>query len=113
MVMMAGFEIPLRAVRQQISSAIDMVVQIERMEDGSRRITSITEVQRMEADVITLQELFTYKVEQITGERVVVGNLVSTDLRPSFLHKFERRGVQLPIGLFHEAPRSRPAARSR
>ena len=102
MVMMAGFEIPLRAMRQQISSALDLIVQIERLEDGSRRVTSITEVQRMESDVITLQELFTYKIEQITDERVVVGTLVSTGLRPTFLNKFEKRGVPLPAGLFHE-----------
>jgi pilus assembly protein CpaF len=103
MVMMAGLEIPLRAVRQQICSALDLIVQIERMEDGSRRVTSITEVQRMEVEVITLQELFTYKLEQITGERVVVGSLVATGLRPTFLDKFEKRGVQLPAGLFLES----------
>jgi pilus assembly protein CpaF len=103
MVMMSGFEIPLRAVRQQISSALDLIVQIERLDDGHRRVTSITEVQRMEVDVITLQELFTYKVEQVTGERVVVGSLVSTGLRPTFLHKFEKRAIQLPAGLFQEA----------
>jgi pilus assembly protein CpaF len=103
MVMMSGFEIPLRAVRQQISSALDLIVQIERLEDGHRRVTSITEVQRMEVDVITLQELFSYKVEQVTGERVVVGSLVSTGLRPTFLHKFEKRGIALPAGLFHES----------
>jgi pilus assembly protein CpaF len=102
MVMMSGFEIPLRAVRQQISAALDLIVQIERLEDGNRRVTSITEVQRMEVDVITLQELFAYKVQQITGERVVVGNLVSTGLRPTFLNKFEKRGVALPAGLFFE-----------
>ena len=102
MVMMAGFEIPLRAIRQQISSALDLIVQIERLEDGHRRVTSITEVQRMEVDVITLQELFAYKIEQITGERVVVGNLASTGLRPTFLQKFEKRGIQLPAGLFQE-----------
>jgi pilus assembly protein CpaF len=104
MVMMAGFDIPLRAIRQQISSALDLIVQIERLEDGHRRVTSITEVQRMEVDVITLQELFTYKVEQVTGERVVVGSLVSTGLRPTFLNKFDKRGIQLPAGLFQEIP---------
>src|SRR5215471_12603160 len=96
MVLMAGFEIPLRAIRQQISSALDLVVQIERLEDGNRRVTSITEVQRMESDVITLQELFAYKVERITEEHVTVGTLVSTGLRPTFLNKFEKRGVALP-----------------
>src|ERR1700722_3917118 len=68
MAMMAGFDIPLRAVRQQISSALDPIVCVERLEEWSRRITSITEVQRMEVEVITLQELFAYRVEQVTGE---------------------------------------------
>ena len=102
MVMMAGFDLPLRAIRQQISSALDLIVQLERLEDGSRRVTSITEVQRMEVDVVTLQELFAFSVEQITPERVVIGSLTSTGLRPTFLHKFEKRGVMLPAGLFHE-----------
>jgi pilus assembly protein CpaF len=102
MVMMAGFEIPLRAIRQQISSALDLIVQIERLEDGNRRVTAITEVQRMESDVITLQDLFAYKVERLTDERVSVGTIVATGLRPTFLSKFEKRGVSLPAGLFQE-----------
>jgi pilus assembly protein CpaF len=65
-------------------------------------VTAITEVQRMEADVITLQELFTFKVEGVTSERVVIGNLASSGLRPTFLYKFERRGVPLPSILFTE-----------
>jgi pilus assembly protein CpaF len=85
-----------------VSSALDLVIQIERLEDGNRRITSISEVQRMESEVITMQELFTWKMEQVTGERVFVGNLVSTGLRPTFLNKFEKRGIALPTGLFHE-----------
>jgi pilus assembly protein CpaF len=100
MVMMSGFEIPLRAVRQQISSALDLVVQIERLEDGNRKLTSIAEVQRMEADVITMQELFTWKLEHVTGENISIGSLVGTGLRPTFLSKFEKRGVALPAGLF-------------
>ncbi len=103
MVMMAGFEIPLRAVRQQISSALDLIVQLERLDDGHRRVTAITEVQRMESDVITLQELFTFKIDHVTNERIVVGSLTSSGLRPTFLDKFEKRGVALPVGLFHEA----------
>jgi pilus assembly protein CpaF len=102
MVMMAGFELPLRAIRQQISSALDMIIHLERLDDGSRRVTAITEVQRMEADVITLQELFTFKVEGVTSERVVLGSLVSSGLRPTFLFKFERRGVPLPTILFQD-----------
>jgi pilus assembly protein CpaF len=102
MVMMAGFEIPLRAIRQQISSALDLIVQIERLEDGNRRVTAITEVQRMESDVITLQDLFAYRIDHVTDERVTVGSLLPTGLRPGFLNKFEKRGVSLPAGLFNE-----------
>jgi pilus assembly protein CpaF len=100
MVLMAGFELPVRAIRQQVSSALDLIVHLERLEDGSRRITSITEVGRMESEVITLQELFEFKVDQVTSDRVVLGSLRSTGLRPTFLHKFEKRGVSLPVSLF-------------
>jgi pilus assembly protein CpaF len=102
MVMMAGFELPLRAIRQQIASALDLIVHLERLDDGSRRVGAITEVQRMEGDIITLQELFTFKVESVTAERIVVGSLLSTGLRPTFLYKFERKGVPLPNMLFQE-----------
>ena len=105
MVMMAGFDLPLRAIRQQVSSALDLIVHLERLDDGSRRVTSITEVQRMEADVITLQELFHFQIERVTEERVVLGSLVSSGMRPTFLYKFERRGVPLPGVLFTEAAR--------
>src|SRR4029077_3484763 len=99
MVMMSGYEIPLRAIRQQISAALDLIVHIERLEDGNRRVTAITEVQRMESEVITLQDLYTYKIGPITPEGAVIGNLQATGLRPTFLSKFEKRGVDLPAGL--------------
>jgi pilus assembly protein CpaF len=104
MVLMAGIDLPLRAVRQQICSALDLIVHLERLDDGSRRVTAITEVQGMESDVITLQELFTFKVERFTEERVAIGALHATGLRPTFLGKFEKRGIMLPVGLFHEGP---------
>jgi pilus assembly protein CpaF len=106
MVLMAGFELPVRAIRQQVASALDLIVHLERLEDGSRRVTLITEVQRMESEVITLQDLFQFKVDQVTQDRVVVGKLCSTGLRPTFLHKFEKRGVSLPISLFNGDGRS-------
>jgi pilus assembly protein CpaF len=71
MVMMAGYDLPMRAIRQQVASALDLIVHLERLEDGSRRVTAITEVQRMESDTITLQDLFEFQVEQVTRERVV------------------------------------------
>ena len=102
MVLMAGYELPVRAIRQQVSSALDLVVHLERVEDGTRRVTSIAEVQRMESEVITMQELFRFNVERVTPERVVVGELASTGLRPTFLYKFEKRGIHLPTTLFQE-----------
>jgi pilus assembly protein CpaF len=102
MVMMAGYDLPMRAIRQQVAAALDLIVHLERLEDGSRRVTSIMEVQRMESETITLQELFTFKVEQVTADRMVIGTLRGTGLRPTFLTKFERRGIALPLGLFRE-----------
>ena len=100
MVLMAGFDLPVRAIRQQVSSALDLIVHLERLEDGSRRVTAITEVQRMESEVITLQDIFEFKVDRVTPERAVIGGLRSTGLRPTFGHKFEKRGVTLPSSLF-------------
>jgi pilus assembly protein CpaF len=100
MVLMAGYDLPLRAIRQQVASALDLIVHLERLEDGSRRVTAITEVQRMESDVITLQEIFAFKMENILRDRTVVGRLEATGLRPTFLHKFEKRGISLPNNLF-------------
>ena len=100
MVLMAGYDLPVRAIRQQVASALDLIVHLERLEDGSRRVTAITEVQRMESDVVTLQDIFEFKVDKVTPDRVVVGSLQSTGLRPFFIHKFEKRGITLPTSLF-------------
>jgi pilus assembly protein CpaF len=100
MVLMAGYDLPLRAIRQQVASALDMIVHLERMEDGSRRVTAITEVQRMESEVITLQEIFAFKIESVHRDRTVVGRMEPTGLRPTFLYKFEKRGIGLPNDLF-------------
>jgi pilus assembly protein CpaF len=100
MVLMAGYDLPVRAIRQQVASAIDMILHLERLEDGGRRVTAITEVQRMESEVITLQDIFEFKIREITSERIIVGSLQPTGLRPAFISKFEKRGVSLPVGLF-------------
>jgi pilus assembly protein CpaF len=103
MVLMAGYDLPVRAIRQQVASALELIVHLERLQDGSRRVTAITEVQRMESDVITLQELFTFKVEDVMRDGKVIGSLHATGLRPTFLHKFEKTGVDLElIGLHHD-----------
>jgi pilus assembly protein CpaF len=100
MVLMAGYELPVRAIRQQVSSAIDLIVQLERQRDGARRVTAISEVQRMEGDIITLQDVFVFGLEERTAGGVTVGQLASTGLRPTFLEKFEKHGVPLPPALF-------------
>jgi pilus assembly protein CpaF len=99
MVLMAGYDLPLRAIRQQAASALDLIIQLERVHDGTRKVVAITEVQRMESDVITLQELFRFHVDAVASDRAVVGHLTSTGLRPGFLEKFNKRGVKLPSWL--------------
>jgi pilus assembly protein CpaF len=99
MVLMAGYDLPLRAVREQIASAIDLLIQIERMSDGTRRVVAVTEVQRMEGEVITLQDLYTFQVDAVAATNHIVGSLKPTGLRPGFLDKFTRRGIELPPDL--------------
>ncbi len=102
MVLMGGFDLPVHAIRQQVSAALDLIVHLERLEDGSRRVTEITEVQRMESDVITLQDIFKFHVDEVGRDGTVVGGLRSTGLRLASLGKFERRGIVLPVGLFQD-----------
>jgi pilus assembly protein CpaF len=100
MVLMAGYELPVRAIRQQVASALDLVVHLERMQDGVRRVTAITEVQRMESDLITLQDLYEFRTEHVGADGRISGRLQPTGLRPAFTHKFQRHGLELPSDLF-------------
>jgi pilus assembly protein CpaF len=100
MVLMAGYDLPVRAIRQQVASALDLIIHLERLQDGSRRVTAITEVGRMESDVITLSELFRFNIDHFEADRTVVGSLTATGLRPAFIDKFERHGITLPMQLF-------------
>jgi pilus assembly protein CpaF len=100
MVLMAGYELPLRAIRQHVSAALELIVQLDRLDDGSRRVVEISEVQRMEGEVITLQKLFEFKIDRVEADRRIVGQLEPTGLRPGFLGKFERHGIELPLDLF-------------
>ena len=104
MVLMAGFDLPVRAIRQQVASALDLIVHLDRMEDGSRRVTAITEVQRMESDVITLQDIYEFKIDSIAPDRTITGSLRPTGLRPIFQAKFEKRGIELPTDIFQARP---------
>ncbi len=99
MVMMAGMELPVRAIREQASSAIDLVVHQERMRDGTRKVTNITEVSGMEGDVITMTDIFVF--EQVGFENgQVIGRMHPTGLRPKFIEKIEAAGIHLPPSVF-------------
>ena len=100
MIGMSGIELPLKAVRANISSAIDLIVQVSRMSDGMRRMTSITEVVGMEGDVITLQDIFTFKRQATDNTGRIIGRYSATGIRSSFTEKFRQWGYDLPASLF-------------
>jgi pilus assembly protein CpaF len=93
MVMMAGFDLPTRAIREQTSSALHLIVQTNRMVDGSRRVTHVTEVAGMEGDVVSLQDIFAFEHQAMGADRRVLGALAPTGIRPGFAERFERFGV--------------------
>jgi len=96
---MAGVDLPLRAIREQIASAVDVVVHQSRMKDGTRRIVNITEVQGMEGDVIVMQDVFMFEQTGVVDGKIQ-GRLRPTGIRPKFTEKFEVSGIHLPPGLF-------------
>jgi pilus assembly protein CpaF len=100
MVMMAGFELPLRAIRQQLASAINLIVQAQRLTGGSRKIVSITEVTGMEGDVITMQDIFAFEQLGVNSQSQVYGQFVASGIRPSFLDRLKSSGCPVDPGLF-------------
>ena len=106
MVMMAGMALPIRAIREQISSAIELVVHQDRMRDGSRKIVAITEVTGMEGDVITMTDIFVFDLTGYDNGKVV-GRLRPTGLRPKFMEKIDAAGIHLPPSIFGIGERRR------
>jgi pilus assembly protein CpaF len=101
MVLMAGMDLPVRAIREQIASSIDMIVQQSRLRDGSRRITHITEVVGMEGDIITLQDLFLFDYGMgFDDQGKYLGHLKATGIRPAFTNKLQDQGLKLSVGMF-------------
>jgi pilus assembly protein CpaF len=92
-------DLPVKAIRDQISSAVDLIIQQARMRDGSRRITNITEVQGMEGDIITLQDIFVFEQEAYEGGKII-GHIRPTGVRPKFMPKIEDAGIRLPPTIF-------------
>jgi septum site-determining protein MinD len=112
--LMAGMDLPAKAIREQIAGAVDLIVQISRLSDGSRKILSITEVVGMQGDTVTLQEIFRFKQENFDKNRKIVGQFQAMGLIPTFIEEFEQMGVSVPRNLFltAESSNNRPAPRT-
>lgn len=106
MCLMAGMDLPVRAIREQIASAVDVIVQQERMRDGTRKVTSITEISGMEGDIITMTDIFVFEQSGVENGQVI-GRLRPTGLRPKFMDKIEASGIHLPPSIFGIGERRR------
>lgn len=106
MCLMAGMDLPVRAIREQMASAVDLIVQQERMRDGTRKVTTITEVSGMEGEVITMTDIFVFEQSGQENGRII-GRLRPTGLRPKFMDKLEAAGIQLPPSIFGIGERRR------
>jgi enamine deaminase RidA (YjgF/YER057c/UK114 family) len=104
MVLMTGYELPLRAIREQIASAVDLIVHTARLKDGSRKVTNITEIYGIEDDEILSQDVFEYVQTGVTENGKMIGDLKPTGVRPTFMGQFERAGIKLPPGEYGIPP---------
>jgi pilus assembly protein CpaF len=102
MIMMGGFELPIKAMRQQISSALDLIVQADRLPGGGRKVTNVTEVVGMEGDTIITQEIFLFNQIGVDGQGKAVGEFVATGVRPGFMPLLKAAGHDLPVDIFKE-----------
>lgn len=100
MVLMAGLDLPVKAIREQIASAVDLILQQSRLQDGSRRITHLTEVQGMEGEVITLQDIFIFEQQGKDENNKIIGRFKPTGIRPKFMEKLAANGINLPNEVF-------------
>jgi pilus assembly protein CpaF len=102
MIMMAGFELPVKAMRQQISSAVHLIVQASRLQGGPRRVTHVTEVVGMEQETVVMQEIYHYVQEGIDESGRARGYFQATGIRPTFMSQLEAAGVRLPASAFRQ-----------
>ena len=102
LVMMAGFELPVKAIRQQIAGAVDILIQANRLQGGPRRVTAITEIVGMEQDTIVMQDIYKYSQQGVDGDGKAYGHFDCTGVRPSFMDRLEAAGVHLPPSAFRE-----------
>ncbi|MGA7095931.1 MAG: CpaF family protein [Acidimicrobiia bacterium] len=108
MVLMAGFDLPVRAIREQVAAAVDLIVHVSRLKDGTRRVTHVTEIEGMEGEVITLQDLFLFDYGMgVDEDGIYKGRLKATGIRPTFSEDLENQGIRLPADLFDPEPFAR------
>jgi pilus assembly protein CpaF len=100
MISMTGITFPMRAMRAQIASAINVVIQVQRGEDGKRRVMSVQEISGMEGDVITMSEIFTFRRTGTDANGLIQGRIEATGVVPAFHHQVAVRGIDLPISAF-------------
>jgi pilus assembly protein CpaF len=100
MIGMTGFDLPTKSMRAQIASALHVVVQLERMSDGKRRLVGIQEITGMEGDVVSMQEIFHFKRTGLDADGRILGNFEATGIRPKFAQRLESWGIQLPADIF-------------
>ena len=102
LIQMGGLDIPMKAVRQQFSAAIDLIIQVNRLQGGPRRVTHVTEVMNMEQDTIIMQDIFRHVQDGVSEDGKAFGHFESTGVRPSFINRLEQSGIRLPQNLFAE-----------
>ena len=100
--MMAGFDLPIKAMRQQIASAVDLIVQVNRLQGGPRKVTHITEVVGMEQDTVIMQDIYKYTQDGIDENGRATGRFMASGVRPAFMDRLEAAGVRLPASAFRE-----------
>jgi pilus assembly protein CpaF len=104
MCLMAGMDLPVKAIREQVSSAVDVIIQQQRLRDGSRKVTHVTEIQGMEGDVIVMSDIFVFEQQGIENGKII-GRLKPTGIRPKFYERIENAGISLPANIFGAGPR--------
>jgi pilus assembly protein CpaF len=102
MVLMAGLELPEKAIREQIASALDVVVQISRLSDGRRKVTNLSEIVGMEGNIVTMQDIFVFERMGVAEDGTVLGRFKPTGIRPKFAERLFISGVHLPPGIFDD-----------
>jgi len=100
LVMMAGMGLPLKAIRETVASAVNLIIQQSRLTDGSRKVTYISEVIGMQGETVTIQDIFIYKQEGLDKNRKIIGRFVPTGFIPKFVEEMEAKGMKISRGLF-------------